>query len=467
MAALEKSIFLKETVPVGYRGEEHDGKASAAAPKTNVEELTAATVVEYVVAAVKQNVRGLKYGSLPVDVDKPLVATEITGSNMNFAWKVSEAGNPDGGAFFVKQAPGYIKVLGKGFPLGGERLLAEVKAMEEYGGPLPFGGIWKGAAPAYVPTLFYGDTGRCVMIAEFLSGHELMRDLLRSGQCSPAAATDVATFMALTHARTHKACAPPGTPPRCSTLANAPMCAITADYVFSKPVSPNDPTNKCSTAIAADARMLRADGDLVRGVQQLREAFMTKKECLIHGDLHTGSIMVPVQSAVDVSDGAAATMDRLAREPHVPSSGKAKIIDAEFAHYGCAAFDVGTFLANLVFAAIASADAATRTSIVAMMSSSWTSYTAAMKAADRSPLTTPAAEAELLQLTAGFAGCELIRRVIGAAHVDDLETIPQPMRKAAAEKAALAIGKDLVKGRTTLRNFDGLLTMVKNGMRSV
>ena len=33
------------------------------------------------------------------------------------------------------------------------------------------------------------------------------------------------------------------------------------------------------------------------------------------------------------------------------AEGVAKVIDAEFAHFGCAAFDVGSLIANLIFAA--------------------------------------------------------------------------------------------------------------------
>ena len=453
MAALNASMFKKETVPVGSR---EASKASTASPSV----LTTAEVADYTKDVLMKHVRGIKHGSIPVDAGKPLVASEIHGSNMNYAWKVCEADRPDGGAIFVKQAPGYIKVLGEGYKLSAERLLVEVQAMEEYGGPLPFGGIWKGAAPAYVPTLYFRDSERCIMVTEFLVGHTLMRDVLRRGECAPSAAVDVANFMALTHARTHKACAPAGSTPRCSTLTNAPMCAITADYVFSKPMDANDQTNRSSPGIASDAAALRRDRDVVAGVKKLREAFLTKKECLVHGDLHTGSIMVTTPGAVDVTYGGAGGRGASA------AAAKAKIIDAEFAHYGCAAFDVGTFLANVIFGALA-CDATANgggPAALAMMDTTWNTYTAAMNAVQPSPLSTPAAQADLLQLTAGFAGCELIRRVIGAAHVEDIEEIDTPARKTHAEKAALAIGGELVRKHASFRSFGDVVSAVRSRM---
>ena len=54
-----------------------------------------------------------------------------------------------------------------------------------------------------------------------------------------------------------------------------------------------------------------------------------------------------------------------------------------------------------------------------------------------------------VERAAGFAGCELIRRVIGAAHVDDLELMLPGQKRDAAERAALKLGMLLVKTRST------------------
>ena len=40
-----------------------------------------------------------------------------------------------------------------------------------------------------------------------------------------------------------------------------------------------------------------ADAQVVAGMRSLREIFVDEKECLIHGDLHTGSVMVPDAAA--------------------------------------------------------------------------------------------------------------------------------------------------------------------------
>jgi 5-methylthioribose kinase len=50
----------------------------------------------------------------------------------------------------------------------------------------------------------------------------------------------------------------------------------------------------------------------------------------------------------------------------------------------------------------------------------------------------------------GFAGVEMHRRILGLAHVEDLEAIPDPARRVLAERRALALGRQLAVLRGTL-----------------
>jgi 5-methylthioribose kinase len=51
---------------------------------------------------------------------------------------------------------------------------------------------------------------------------------------------------------------------------------------------------------------------------------------------------------------------------------------------------------------------------------------------------------QLLVDTLGFAGCKMIRRVVGIAHVEDLEAIADADVRAACEKRALETARELV-----------------------
>src|SRR4029079_15820779 len=64
-------------------------------------------------------------------------------------------------------------------------------------------------------------------------------------------------------------------------------------------------------------------------ISRLQLKFMASPEALLHGDLHTGSIMV--------------------------TQSQTRVIDPEFAFYGPMGFDIGAVLANLLMAYFASA----------------------------------------------------------------------------------------------------------------
>jgi 5-methylthioribose kinase len=50
----------------------------------------------------------------------------------------------------------------------------------------------------------------------------------------------------------------------------------------------------------------------------------------------------------------------------------------------------------------------------------------------------------------GFAGAKMIRRIIGIAHVADLDKIPDADVRARCERAALKCGRELMLNATTL-----------------
>ena len=48
--------------------------------------------------------------------------------------------------------------------------------------------------------------------------------------------------------------------------------------------------------------------------------------------------------------------------------------------------------------------------------------------------------------TLSFAGIKMIRRILGLAHIEDLESIKDPARRAACEKQALTLARELILG---------------------
>lgn len=67
----------------------------------------------------------------------------------------------------------------------------------------------------------------------------------------------------------------------------------------------------------------------------------------------------------------------------------------------------------------------------------------------------------LIQDTAGYAGCKILRRVIGLAGVADLNTIADDEKRAEAERLALAIGEALILGRSNVDESTDITDIVR------
>ena len=109
---------------------------------------------------------------------------------------------------------------------------------------------------------------------------------------------------------------------------NHALCKITEDLIFTEPYSQAEQNRWTSPWLDATAAGFREDLDLHVAVSRLKLKFMARPEALIHGDLHTGSIMV--------------------------TESETRVIDPEFAFYGPMGFDLGAVIGNLIMSYLAS-----------------------------------------------------------------------------------------------------------------
>jgi len=228
---------------------------------------------------------------------------------------------------------------------------------------------------------------------------------------------------------------------------NHGLCALTEAVVFTEPYCPEVAHNRwTSPALDETVAQLRQDQALKVAVGKLKAKFMDSTEALCHGDLHTGSVMVKEGSTV--------------------------VIDPEFAFYGPMGFECGALLANFwlnYFSQVGRAsDGGGRHEYAEWVLDTsvaiWQEFCAKFLAlwadaathqgegfkrvAYAKPEELRAAQEafvqDLLRDTLGFAGCKMIRRIIGIAHVEDLESIADPQVRAACEKRALSMARTLV-----------------------
>eukprot|EP00629_Pelagomonadales_sp_RCC1024_P008579 CAMPEP_0119293764 /NCGR_PEP_ID=MMETSP1329-20130426/46671_1 /TAXON_ID=114041 /ORGANISM="Genus nov. species nov., Strain RCC1024" /LENGTH=412 /DNA_ID=CAMNT_0007294637 /DNA_START=30 /DNA_END=1264 /DNA_ORIENTATION=- len=352
--------------------------------------------------------------------DGPWEAEAIPGGNLNFAWKCYHGPK----TVFVKQAPPYIRCLGEGFPLTPKRIHIEAAALKEL----------RKVAPARAPDVLHFDAERHIMICEDLSPplvqSRLLRDDLRRGFADEVVAIEIGDLLGALFDST----AGKDPPAALAEDNNAAMVGITRDYVFTKPWDAEDETNrKLEGALALRVAALRRDGGVLAAAQKAVQMWDTKRECLCHGDLHSGSVMVGCRDGSSVA------------------------IDAEFACIGPAGFDAGLAFAGYIFAyATAGAwvgadthrDAATRLvkhpSIVAQNGPEYPDAAvrrelcrAAIKglweAYVRARELQKGAASGTFEDAGIFCACELFRRVVGAASVPELSDIEDAAVREAAE----------------------------------
>jgi 5-methylthioribose kinase len=103
---------------------------------------------------------------------------------------------------------------------------------------------------------------------------------------------------------------------------NTALCRITEDLIFTEPYMAAEQNRWTRPWLDSLAAEIRQDLDLHVAISRLKLKFLSATEAMIHGDLHTGSIMVTQEET--------------------------RIIDPEFAFYGPMGFDIGAVLGNLL-----------------------------------------------------------------------------------------------------------------------
>ncbi|MBN8938785.1 MAG: S-methyl-5-thioribose kinase [Rhizobiales bacterium] len=378
---------------------------------------------------------------------------EVGDGNLNLVFIVEGAE----GAVVVKQALPYVRLVGESWPLPLERSHYEHRALCEQAK----------LAPGLVPDIYHFDRDLALIVMEFLSPHIIMRKGLVRGIEYPRFAEDIAEFMARTLFGT-SVLAGAAAPYKALVAGFAPnvaLCRITEDLVFTDPYR-EAPLNRWTSPQLDDlALSFRRDAPLKRAAQARKFQFMTEAQALLHGDLHTGSVMLTPTNT--------------------------RIIDPEFAFVGPIGFDVGAVLGNLMLAYFAQSGHETtagardgyREWLLTQVTQVWRRFeqrfvdlwrqASAGEAYVAALFADAAGQAEmalergrfmrrLFEDSVAFAGLKMIRRVLGLAHVEDLESITDPNLRARCERRALTLARELVVNGTALSSMAELTAMARN-----
>ncbi len=353
--------------------------------------------------------------------DTELHSEEIGDGNLNFVYRVSDAAQPES-SLVLKQAPPYIKILGPDYPLSRDRLTYESRALE----------VYNRFAGETVPTQYYFDSDAAVIVMEDLRGYNLLRDDLIAGKVNQTVPEQIGRFMGRVHSQTYMNNLDSVSVHKYrDDFANTVMQSITADYVFTLPFTEHE-TNFWTDGMGTAVDQLKTDQQFLQKADELKSIFLTVQRGLTHGDLHTGSVMVSDKSA--------------------------KVIDSEFAFYGPVGFDVGLFWANYLLSYYSHIDnTKAQSEIITAIIQTWETYTEEFKM-------DPSLKFRTLQIifneSVGFTGMEMLRRIVGAAHVKDIESIIDVQRKLRVETAILEFGSSLVKERHNIATVYELVELL-------
>jgi len=384
---------------------------------------------------------------------------EVGDGNLNFVYIVT---GPDG-SLCAKQALPYVRLVGESWPLPLSRSFYEHAAL-----------VRQDKANGSVPEIYHYDGPQALILMENLSPHVVWRKALINRERHETAARVLGEFTAESLFRTSDLALPAAEKKAEIALfaGNTALCKITEDLVFTDPYFDHPMNSWTSPELDTTVRAVQADPQWKAAIQELKYMFLTRAEAMVHGDLHTGSIMV--------AKGADGAED-------------VRVIDPEFAFYGPMGFDCGALIANLLLSYFAQDGYDGRASLyqdwlleqiekychsfASRFSELWRTertgdaYSRALYEdqnhhdASEIALTNFLHRVEIDAL--GFAGAKMTRRIIGLAGVEDLQVIADPAVRAACERRALALARLLVVERGELGSLSKALESAERILRDV
>jgi len=374
-----------------------------------------------------------------------LIIDEIGDGNLNFVFLVTSSSDTSK-QLIIKQAVPYLRCVGESYPLSKDRMTYEIRSLERFAKLSP-----------HIPKIYHSDEEMSVLIMEYLSSHVIMRKGMIEGMEYPKFAEHISSSLANTLFKTSSLYLSSSDKRKLISQFNdnSELCKLTEDFVFTAPFM-EDETNAYLPELTDVADRISNDVELKTKILQLKYKFMNQSDALLHGDLHTGSIMVNQDDTY--------------------------VIDSEFAFVGPMGFDVGALIANLVMSWVSHTlqdnDSRYSDLILDTINSVWRRFSEKFltlwnETEESALLTKGFANDEILQTyqeqymqtllqeSIGFAGCKIIRRQFGIAGVEDIRGIEDDALREKANRLAIEVGERFIKQYHTVMNTDDIMKLIK------
>ncbi len=375
-------------------------------------------------------------------------ADEIGDGNLNYVYKISSIQDPKK-ALIVKQAVPYLRCVGEDFLLSRDRMSYEIRALQKF----------HAISSSFIPKIYHASEAMSLVVMEYLGDHAIMRKGLIDGIKYENFSEQISTYISEALFYTSSLYLNSAEKRRLIDKfnSNTELCKLSEDLVFSFAFMEHETNNNENVNNNPEAKKLFEDMAFKERVLDLKYKFMTQNDALLHGDLHTGSIMI--------------------------NKDETYVIDPEFAFVGPFGFDIGALLANLannyIYHLIVTKDREFQEWILKTIKEVlekftekfldlWSEHKNSALLVDGylDNITLQNYKERfvknILSQSVGFAGCKMARRVYGVAGVEEIRGIKDPELRAKAEKAALKIAREFVVKYEKIDNTDEILEIIKN-----
>lgn len=370
-----------------------------------------------------------------------LKAIEIGDGNINYVFKVWNPVTEK--SVIIKQADTVLRSSGRPLDMHRNKIEAEILGIE---GKL---------APLYVPRIYHYDEAMYALSMEDISAYKNLRKELMEGKIFTHFGENISEFLVdtllpttdLVMDRKEKK-------EKVKLFTNPELCDISEDLVFTEPYY-----NYKNRNIILDDNLgfveekLYSDKELHAEVGKLRDDFMNHAQALIHGDLHSGSIFINEKGI--------------------------KVIDPEFAFYGPMGYDIGNVIGNLFFTwANRFFVTPDDTEFIAWIEDTIAEIYDKVKVKLRNkfgqivsfPLYNNNVFREdyidhVMADALGYAGTEIIRRVVGDSKVMEVTTVEPLEKRIPMERKLIEIGIQLIKGRERLSGGREVVAIGKGNLK--
>ncbi|GAX82127.1 hypothetical protein CEUSTIGMA_g9555.t1 [Chlamydomonas eustigma] len=395
----------------------------------------------------------------PVSTASTWKVREVGDGNINFVYIVEGPA----GSLCIKQSLPFVRCVGDSWPLTQDRSRIEVQGLVEAAKH----------APRHTPKVHHFDSKNAIIVMQYLAPpFIILRRGLIEGKVYNSFAEHITEYMACTlfNTSTFKLDADSY---RANVVkyVNSEMCLLTEKVIFAEPYIKAS-NNRYSPQIEDQVQQLQHDAQAKVAISILKDKFMHQTEALLHGDLHTGSIMV--------------------------TESETYVIDPEFGFYGPIAFDVAKIVGELLLTLFASYGQEMATPeisrkqqqvwILSTITTIWNSFVSKFQklwsstglTGDSYPIAVHGPDApagssslqacqqayfeRLFQDVLGFAGAIMIRRIVGISHVADIDEIADVQARVSCERRALAFGKVLLIQilQQSIQSIEALISEAEN-----